>query len=82
MKNLVKMSIAVMGILLVATSCESESVAEQEQLYEDVSKKDFIETINPMGEVTPSKIRRPGNAAKQVFWHILGPAFGPYHVRR
>ena len=53
MKNVVKMSIAVMGIMLVATSCESESVAEQEANYHEISKEHLFEIIMPTGSVTP-----------------------------
>ncbi len=60
MKNVVKMSIALMGIMLVATSCESESVAEQEANYHEISKEHLFEKIMPTGTVTPKKIKKPG----------------------
>lgn len=49
------------SISLAMTSCEATSVAEQEQEYYEVSKKNLFDHIKPTGTVTPANIRRPGN---------------------
>ena len=50
----------VFGITLLMTSCEATSVAEEENDYNEITKKDLFDIIKPTGTVTPKNIRKPG----------------------
>ena len=48
-----------LGIVLLGVSCETTSVAEENDYYETLTK-DIFDEIKPMGPVTPANIRKPG----------------------
>lgn len=65
MRKSSKTMLLIFGIALMAVSCEATSIAEEENEYNEIAKKDLFDIIKPTGTVTPKNIRRPGNAHKK-----------------
>ena len=59
-----KMLFLIFGIALMAVSCEASSVAEEESMYNEISKQELFDIIKPTGTVTPKNIRKPGGNTK------------------